>query len=113
MAADGEVARDAGRAQLLRQLAELRQEELEDEREPDHQRLARRQPRGDLPPAVTHVDHLDRAAVPLQHGRQVSHAEIALVLIADKRDLCAAVSGGGRLAGVAESLAPSAATHGL
>ena len=64
-------------------------------------------------PAVTDVDHLDRAAVPLQHGRQVSHAEIALVLIADKRDLCAAVSGGGRLAGVAESLAPSAATHGL
>ncbi len=102
----------AGRAQLLRHLAELRQEELEDEREPDQERLARREPRGDLLRAVAHVDHLHGAAVPLQHGRQVSHAEIALVLIADECDLCEAVGGGGRLAGVAEGLAPFAVTHG-
>ena len=87
VAADGEVAGDPGGAKMAAPRAELRQEELEDQREPDHQRLARRQPRRDLLAAVADVDHLHRAAVPLEHGRQVPHAEIALVLVADQDDL--------------------------
>ena len=35
--------------------------------------------------AVAHFDHRGRAAVPPQHGGQIAHAEIALVLEADER----------------------------
>jgi hypothetical protein len=78
------MARNAGLAQMRGHAAELRQEELEDERETHHQRLPCRQPLGDPFRAVANVDHLDGAAVPLQHGRQISHAEVALVLVTDQ-----------------------------
>ena len=111
MPADGEVARNASRAQLLRHLSELWQEELEDQREPHNQRLARRELGRDFLPDVADVDHLDQTSVPLENGRQITHAEIALVLIPDQRNRRTVVSRDGRLAGVAEGLAPTAAIH--
>ena len=49
MTADGEVAPDPGHAQLPCYLAELGQKELEDKREANHYRLARRKSLGDAP----------------------------------------------------------------
>ena len=89
--ADGEMTFDAGRAQVLRQHAILRQEELEDEREPDQERPAFEKPRRNRFGAVAHFHHLGRAAVPPQHGGQVAHAEIALILKADQRHSACAV----------------------
>jgi hypothetical protein len=87
VATDGEVAGDAGFAQVGGDAAELRQKELEDEREPDDQRLPARQQRRDLLAALADVERLRDTAVPLKHGREVPHAEIALVLISDQDHL--------------------------
>ena len=82
--ADGEVGGDADAAQMGGDAAELGQEELEDQREAHHQRRPLEKSRGDFRAAVANVDHFRLVAVPLQHGRQISHAEVALVLIADQ-----------------------------
>ena len=113
VAADGEVALDASSTQLPRHLTELRQKELENERESDHQRLARRELPSDRLAAEPHVDHLHRAAMSVQHGRQVAHAEIALILIADQCDVWTARSGKGGFAGTCQSLAPPLAIAGI
>ena len=91
--ADGEVGGDADAAQMGGDAAELGQEELEDQREAHHQRRPLEKSRGDFRAAVANVDHFRLVAVPLQHGRPISHAEAALVLIADQGNFAGAAYG--------------------
>ncbi|GLS20329.1 hypothetical protein GCM10007874_33460 [Labrys miyagiensis] len=110
--ANGGVAGYAGHPQALRHFAELWQEKLKDEREPDNQRLARSEPRRDFLTSKPYIDQFDRTALPLQDGRQVAHPEIALILIANERNLGAGLNRCGNNGGVFEDLAPLAVIHG-
>ena len=64
--------------------AELRKEELEDKGEADHQGWPTTQARSYLSRLVSNINQVHGEAVPLQHGRQIPHPEIALVLITDQ-----------------------------
>jgi hypothetical protein len=80
----------------------LRQEELKDEREPDHEGRTREEARGYGRGAIAHLDHFRRVAVFSQHGREVSHAQVALVLESDERYFRPASRGRRRLVGGGE-----------
>jgi hypothetical protein len=82
--ADREMAGYAGLPQMDGQTSVLRQEELEDEREPHDQWRVGEQPLGDLMRTVADVDNLDAPAVLLQRRCQVPDAQVALILIADQ-----------------------------
>ena len=84
VSADDEMAVDADGSKMLGQALELGQKKLKDQGEPDDQRRRRQQALADPLRSVAHIDHLDRAAVRLEHSREVYHAEIALILIADQ-----------------------------
>src|ERR1700756_4236708 len=111
MPADGEVTGYAGRAQVLGDAPVLRQEELEDQRESNHQRPAFKQPPGEYIGIFANFEHIDCATVPPQHGSQVAHAKIALVLETDERHFRPAPFGRRRLAGGGEDRARPAAIH--
>jgi hypothetical protein len=86
MAADREVARDAGLAQGLGDRREALDVELEDQREADDDRL---QPNHRLDERVglgLEVEHLDPVAELAQRRREVADAEVALAQKADQDD---------------------------
>jgi hypothetical protein len=84
MPANGKVRGDAPRAQMLGNFSKLGQENLKDQREADHQRLPRHEPLCDVFWSIANIDHVDGVSPLLKHGRQISHPEIALILIPDQ-----------------------------
>ncbi len=88
MPADREVTAYAGGPQRDGDGPELRQEELEDQREADHERLTGADPGRNLLGTVADVDELDSVAVLEQDGGEVTHPQVALVLITDQDESC-------------------------
>jgi len=85
--ADSEMAGHSGSPQFPRDTPELRQEVLENQRESDDQGLRFREARRNPCSTFAHLHHLNRAPVLLQGGSQVSHSQVALILIADQDDI--------------------------
>ena len=69
---------------MLGNFSKLGQENLKYQREPDHERLPRYELLCNLFWSIANIDHLDGMSPLLKHGRQISHPEIALILIADE-----------------------------
>src|SRR5215472_561927 len=84
MPADREMAGDPCETKMGGNTTELRQESLENQREPDDERLPPAEAGRDLDRLVPDIDHLDGVAMLPQHSRQIAHAQIALVLITDQ-----------------------------
>jgi hypothetical protein len=84
VSANREVTFEAGLPEICSDTAKLGKKILEDKRKPNYQWRARQKSRSNLGGAVADVDHFNSATALLEHGRQVSHAKITLILVANE-----------------------------
>ena len=75
---------DSGLSKASRHAAELREEELEDQREANHQGSRSPHPRKHTVRAVPDLAQSNGVPMLLKARREVSHAEVSLVLITDQ-----------------------------